>query len=159
MISADAARLSLSQHWSTAADAPDAWSGRTPSLQDRQDGIGSRLLGGLGGPKRAGNGSFVPQPDSCTAPNMPPYRITSSARASTNGSTVMPGALAVLRSMRTWNLVACSTGRSPGFAPCIGLLHRHGPMRSSSPSSGRLKSVSTVSPIPGMAAMDQSTYA
>jgi hypothetical protein len=67
--------------------------------------------------------------------------------------------LAVLRSMRTWNLVACSTGRSPGFAPCIGLLHRHGPMRSSSPSSGRLKSVSTVSPIPGMAAMDQSTYA
>src|SRR4029079_16899639 len=45
------------------------------------------------------------------------YSITSSARASSVGGTVMPSALAVLRLMTNSNFVGCSTGRSVGFAP------------------------------------------
>jgi hypothetical protein len=46
------------------------------------------------------------------------YSTTSSATASKVEGTVMPSALAVLRLMTRVNLVACSIGRSPGFAPC-----------------------------------------
>jgi hypothetical protein len=45
------------------------------------------------------------------------YSITSSARASSIGGTSRPSALAVLRLMTRSNLVGCSTGISPGFAP------------------------------------------
>jgi len=45
------------------------------------------------------------------------YSITSSARASSVGGTVMPSALAALRLIRKSNLVACCTGRSAGFSP------------------------------------------
>src|SRR3954447_908116 len=41
-----------------------------------------------------------------------PYSITSSARASNVGGTMMPSALAVLRLITSLNLVDCSTGRS-----------------------------------------------
>src|SRR5262249_8535591 len=45
------------------------------------------------------------------------HSITSSARASSVGGTVTPSALAVLRLMINSTLVACRTGRSPGFSP------------------------------------------
>src|SRR5262245_27174037 len=45
------------------------------------------------------------------------YWITSSARSSSDGGTVRPRALAVLRLMTRSNLVGCSMGRSPGRAP------------------------------------------
>src|SRR5262249_48698409 len=43
--------------------------------------------------------------------------ITSAARASNIAGTSMPSAFAVLRLMTSSNFVACSMGRSPGFAP------------------------------------------
>src|SRR5215472_4482921 len=52
--------------------------------------------------------------DEVAAPN---HSITSSARASSDGGTVMPSALAVLRLMTSSNLAGCSTGKSPGFSP------------------------------------------
>ena len=45
------------------------------------------------------------------------YSITSSARSSTVGGTVIPSALAVLRLMINKNLVGKATGRSAGLAP------------------------------------------
>ena len=45
------------------------------------------------------------------------YSITSSARASSEGGTSRPSALAVLRLMDSSNLVGCMTGRSAGFSP------------------------------------------
>src|SRR5712664_3968310 len=45
------------------------------------------------------------------------YSITSSARASSVGGTSRPSAWAVIRLMTKSNLVGCSTGMSPGFAP------------------------------------------
>jgi hypothetical protein len=45
------------------------------------------------------------------------HSITSSARASSVGGTSRPGAFAVVMFMTRSNLVACSTGRSAGFAP------------------------------------------
>ena len=47
----------------------------------------------------------------------PGHRITSSARCSSDGGSVSPSALAVLRLMTSSNFVGCSTGRSAGFAP------------------------------------------
>src|SRR5262249_52472408 len=47
----------------------------------------------------------------------PPHSITSSARASSVGGTSRPSALAVVRLTTKSNLVGCSTGMSPGFAP------------------------------------------
>src|SRR6476646_10058061 len=55
---------------------------------------------------------FVPKADILV-----PYSITSSARASTEGGTVRPSALAVLRLIINSNLVGCSTGRSEGLVP------------------------------------------
>src|SRR5215831_48312 len=52
--------------------------------------------------------------DACAHPR---HSITSSARASTNGGTVRPSELAVLRLTMSWNLVGCSTGSSAGSAP------------------------------------------
>src|SRR5262249_35199674 len=43
--------------------------------------------------------------------------ITSSARASSEGGTVRPSILAVSALMTSSNLLACTTGRSAGFAP------------------------------------------
>src|SRR5262249_36829198 len=48
----------------------------------------------------------------------PLHSITSSVRARTAAGTSSPSALAVVRLMMKSNLVGCSTGRSPGFAPC-----------------------------------------
>src|SRR5262245_61084131 len=45
------------------------------------------------------------------------HSITSSARASSEGGTVRPSALATLTLTTSSNLVDCSTGRSAGFAP------------------------------------------
>src|SRR5262249_2215258 len=45
------------------------------------------------------------------------YSITSSTRARSVGSMLMPSALAVLRLMMNPNFVGCSTGRSAGLAP------------------------------------------
>ena len=47
----------------------------------------------------------------------PPHSITSSARASRVGGTVMLIARAVLRLITSSNLMACSTGMSAGFSP------------------------------------------
>src|SRR5262249_54023309 len=43
--------------------------------------------------------------------------ITWSARSSSGGGVVRPTASGVLALMKSSNVVACSTGRSPGFAP------------------------------------------
>ncbi len=56
-------------------------------------------------PVRANNGSRGP------------YSITSSARASSDGGTVSPSALAVLRLTTSSYLVGACTGRSAGFSP------------------------------------------
>src|SRR6516162_4683626 len=45
------------------------------------------------------------------------HSMTSSARASTGGGITIPNALAVLRLIVRANLVGCSIGKSPGFAP------------------------------------------
>ena len=55
--------------------------------------------------------------DSCGAARRVSYSITSSARASSTGGTVIPRALAVLRLMTSSNFVGCSTGSSAGLAP------------------------------------------
>jgi len=47
----------------------------------------------------------------------PLHSITSSARASSIGGTVTPSVLAVSALMTSSNLLACTTGRSAGFAP------------------------------------------
>src|SRR6516162_4050950 len=47
----------------------------------------------------------------------PPHSITSSARARNDSGMVSPSALAVVRLTTSSNLVGCSTGMSPGFAP------------------------------------------
>src|SRR6266478_1748438 len=46
-----------------------------------------------------------------------PHSITSSARASNVGGISRPSNLAAVRLMMSSNLVGCSTGMSPGFAP------------------------------------------
>jgi len=46
-----------------------------------------------------------------------PYSITSSARASSEGGTVRPSILAAWALMTSSNLLACTTGKSAGFAP------------------------------------------
>src|SRR5262249_26538531 len=46
-----------------------------------------------------------------------PHPITSSARTNRVSGIVRPSALAVVRLMRSWNFVGCSTGRSLGLAP------------------------------------------
>jgi hypothetical protein len=45
------------------------------------------------------------------------YSITSSARTRIGGEIAIPIALAVFRLTTSSNLVGCSTGKSPGFAP------------------------------------------
>ena len=47
----------------------------------------------------------------------PPHSITSSARASNDGGTARPSALAVLRLIASSYLVGACTGRSAGFSP------------------------------------------
>src|SRR5258705_13823781 len=56
-------------------------------------------------PFRASNGSHLV------------YSITSSARPSSEGGTVSPRALAVLRLITSSNLTGCSIGKSAGFSP------------------------------------------
>ena len=45
------------------------------------------------------------------------YSITSSARASNVGGTMMPSTFAVRRLMTSSNLIGACTGRSAGFSP------------------------------------------
>jgi hypothetical protein len=45
------------------------------------------------------------------------HSITSSARASSVGGTVMPRVLAAVRFMASLNVVGCWTGKSAGFSP------------------------------------------
>src|SRR5262249_14303403 len=51
-----------------------------------------------------------------------PHSITSSARSRKDSGIVRPSALAVVRLMMRSNLVGCSTGMSPGFAPDVACL-------------------------------------
>ncbi len=51
------------------------------------------------------------------APHIAGYSITSSARASRLGGTVIPNALAVFILIAISNLVGACTGRSAGFSP------------------------------------------
>src|SRR5262245_46523254 len=46
------------------------------------------------------------------------HSITSSARARSDGGTLRPSALAVVRLMVKSNVVGCSTGMSAGLVPC-----------------------------------------
>src|SRR5215510_5877200 len=52
-----------------------------------------------------------------SSPLRPFHSITSSARASSVGAISMPTAFALFRLITISNLVGCSTGSSPGFAP------------------------------------------
>jgi len=62
----------------------------------------------------------------------PNHSITSSARTSSVGGTVMPSALAVLRLITRSNLVGCSTGSSAGLPPCSILTTRFAHNRNAS---------------------------
>jgi hypothetical protein len=66
-------------------------------------------------------GRLVPGPDSCTSAkelsSPAVYSITSSAWASSDGGTLRPSALAVLRLITSSYLVGACTGRSDTFAP------------------------------------------
>ena len=77
--------------------------------------VGPRLLR-LGGDRRGER-----PPDRQAAKKCdelpPPHSITSSARASSAGGTVIPSALAVFRLITSSNLVGACTGRSAGFSP------------------------------------------
>jgi hypothetical protein len=55
--------------------------------------------------------------EKCQTRTSPLHSITSSAIASILSGMTRPSALAVLRLTTRSNLVGCSTGRSPGFAP------------------------------------------
>jgi tetratricopeptide (TPR) repeat protein len=57
------------------------------------------------------------KPTGCASGSRQPYSITSSLRASRAAAISMPSALAALRLRTNWNLVARSSGMSPGFAP------------------------------------------
>src|SRR5262249_36874726 len=80
--------------------------------QDRDSGRRLRSRLRLGGERRGEETNRSGEKRSATR-----HWITSSARASTAGGVVRLRVLAVLRLMTSLNLVACSTGRSPGLAP------------------------------------------
>jgi hypothetical protein len=64
--------------------------------------------------------SLVPGPDLSIRNkhvNRGHHSMTSSARASNDGGTVMPSAFAVFRLITSSYLVGTCTGRSPGFSP------------------------------------------
>jgi hypothetical protein len=54
---------------------------------------------------------------SAAIPTIDPYSITRSARSKIDCGTVRLSALAAFMLMASSNLVGCSIGRSPGFAP------------------------------------------
>ena len=60
---------------------------------------------------------FVPNPDSCTAPNSERHSITLSALSRIESGNLVPSAFAALMLITNSNLVGCSMGRSAGFAP------------------------------------------
>ena len=62
--------------------------------------------------RETANVRFVPIADIASV-----HSITSLARASMDGGTARPRALAVLRLMTSSNFVGCCAGRSAGFAP------------------------------------------
>src|SRR5215216_6573109 len=94
-----------------------------------QNGIARRRAGRntcLPFAAQAGNKSPIPHPayDSkafLVCPwrgrGLPPHSTTSSARNRNESGMVRPIALAAFRFTAISNLVGCSTGRSPGFAP------------------------------------------
>jgi hypothetical protein len=65
------------------------------------------------------NHTWEPIADACGSSTSPGafYSITSSARASSVGGTVIPSALAVVRFTASVKSVGRSNGRSPAFAP------------------------------------------
>jgi hypothetical protein len=68
----------------------------------------------------AGNGRFLTTRSTTITPGSFPadiYLMISSASIKRCGGIVIPSACAVLRLITSSNLVGCSTGRSPGFAP------------------------------------------
>jgi hypothetical protein len=62
-------------------------------------------------------GRVGPKPVVSNRSETPLYSITSSAVASSLSGTLRPSILAVSALMTSSNLVACTTGRSAGFAP------------------------------------------
>src|SRR5215510_13085224 len=84
-----------------------------------------------GHPRCIGEGCYVPLPDSCTAASRR-HSICSSARASTDGGTSRPSALAVLRLITSSYLVGACTGKSAGFLPYLRQLHSVQPLACSS---------------------------
>ena len=68
-------------------------------------------------PRQADTSASVGMSQSVPATEVASYSITSSARASKEGGTVRPSALAVFMLITSSNLVGCSTGRSEGLAP------------------------------------------
>src|SRR6516164_7318747 len=60
---------------------------------------------------------FVPKADILHRSNLRRYSMTSSATARSCGGNVSLSAFAVLRLRTRSNLIGCSIGRSPGFAP------------------------------------------
>ena len=66
---------------------------------------------------RAASGHPAAAPPSNVKEFAAPHSITSSARASSDGGTERPSALAVLRLITSSYLVGACTGRSPGFSP------------------------------------------
>src|SRR5262245_50822757 len=83
--------------------------GSAADVSDRPDG----LLGLCARRHRQGRRAADKRDELAT----PHHSITSSARASSDGGTSMPRALAVLRLITSSNFVACSTGKSAGLAP------------------------------------------
>src|SRR5262249_21796121 len=81
-------------------------------MGDRNDlpyPVGRRASGGA-----SPAGAVTPE----TAPlHLRAHSITSSARSKNDSGIVSPSALAVVRLMTRSNLVGCSIGMSPGFAP------------------------------------------
>jgi Winged helix-turn helix len=61
--------------------------------------------------------SVAEQRDEIAASHLRGHSITSSAMASSDGGTVRPNMRAVVVLMTSSNLVDCTTGKSPGFAP------------------------------------------
>jgi hypothetical protein len=115
----NAVRVALLDDEIAALDPPELLESLPEWIQGEGFGIGKQ-------PADPGQAGLLPLDDERrgqeaqgTSDEAPPvhYSMISSARASTDGGIVRPRAFAVLRLITSSNRVACSTGRSAGFAP------------------------------------------
>src|SRR5258708_463097 len=90
-----------------------------PYLTHRRCLPHSISLGGLRtpAPVSAAPPSWGRHPQTFTRADIAHHSITSSAWASSDGGTVSPSALAVLRLITSSNFVGCTIGRLAGFSP------------------------------------------